>query len=327
MMDLEGTGEAKSHHHCPYIGLADDAATHTNYPSSLNCCHKVKPQEGVHEAHQRAACLTDAYEKCPVYQQTQKGALPKVLRFEANSPARKRLSAGRWLGVLTAATTVMISMVYLIRATLIIPITGIKGDGSQPSAANNEEIRMPVVMRSPTQDFESPEKGNETATITPILTIETGEMYSAGGTPEMEMKGRKLDVPIGRREKFVIHRVQSGENLSQYAAQYNTTVEAIIRVNYELMIPLWVDSLLVIPIDCSDATEMPYFQPYKISENGMRASDIAADLDVNVEDFLKFNDLYSTQVLNYGDWVIIPRSQPADLSRSATAIPDVEPTR
>lgn len=41
----------------------------------------------------------------------------------------------------------------------------------------------------------------------------------------------------------------SGENLNQYVTRYGTSVEAILRVNYALNIPLWVDALVVIPVE------------------------------------------------------------------------------
>ncbi len=53
------------------------------------------------------------------------------------------------------------------------------------------------------------------------------------------------------------HRVAEGESLQVFANLYNTSVEAIRNVNYDLIAPLWIDWLVVIPMNTMDVSGIP----------------------------------------------------------------------
>jgi hypothetical protein len=151
-----------------------------------------------------------------------------------------------------------------------------------------------------------------TLTSSPIPTLTVTPTMTATYTATPEPIVHELDALIGTDYQFVIHKAKSGENLNQYATLYNTSVEAILRVNYALNIPLWVDALVVIPVNFSDVSQMPYFQPYKVTSEGISVETLAQELATNLEDFIYYNGLSRGENLNSGDWLIVPRYQSAN---------------
>lgn len=76
---------------CPYLGMADDPATNTSFPSPWNYCHNSKPVEVVELNHQKDYCLSEKFNKCPVYMRVllsagKKKPLPSHLRVSSRSP-------------------------------------------------------------------------------------------------------------------------------------------------------------------------------------------------------------------------------------------------
>ena len=67
---------------CPHLGLVDDPATRSLYPSVQGCCFHVNPPETVALQHQQTFCLTTQHVACPVFQQKQPTAMPPELRGE-----------------------------------------------------------------------------------------------------------------------------------------------------------------------------------------------------------------------------------------------------
>jgi hypothetical protein len=172
----------------------------------------------------------------------------------------------------------------------------------------------PTKTRAPTQTPTSTKTLTPTRTITPTKTLTPTKTPTLTATQTVTPKPflRALDTPIGTDNKFVIHQVKSGENLSQYATSYKTSVEAILRVNYSLSIPLWVDALVVIPVDFSAVAQMPYFQPYKVTAGGITIEALAKALDTDLNDFISYNGFKSAERMQLGDWVLVPRLQSAN---------------
>lgn len=65
---------------CPHLGLIDDPATRSLYPSVQGCCFYVEPAETVALDHQQSFCLTAQHVACPVFQQKQPATMPSELR-------------------------------------------------------------------------------------------------------------------------------------------------------------------------------------------------------------------------------------------------------
>jgi LysM repeat protein len=122
-----------------------------------------------------------------------------------------------------------------------------------------------------------------------------------------------LDVVIGTDYKFVIHQVSTGEDLSQYAKKYNTSVAAILAVNYGLAGPVWVDVLVVIPVGFTDFSKLPSFVVYEVKpeERGNSVADIAKRLRVNPLDLKYYNGWTSDGDRPLvGDLLLVPRPRP-----------------
>lgn len=102
----------------------------------------------------------------------------------------------------------------------------------------------------------------------------------------------------------------SGENLNQYAATYNTSVEAILAVSYELKTPVWVDSLVIIPVGFTDVADLPSFEAYQLSGSGRSVEALAQELGVSAADLKYYNAIGDGESLLVGDWLIIPRTKP-----------------
>ena len=160
----------------------------------------------------------------------------------------------------------------------------------------------PTKTRTPTPIF------TNTPTFTPTQT----PTLSATPTSTPIPFQRALDTPLGIDQKFIIHQIKHGESLSYYAATYKTSAEAILRVNYSLFIPLWADALVVIPVDFSAVAQMPYFQPFRVSVEGITIEAMAKELGTNLDDFIYFNGFKSGERLKLGDWFLVPRLQSAN---------------
>jgi hypothetical protein len=99
---------------CPFLGMIDDPATFTSFPSLWNCCHNAKPVEAVELTHQQNYCLNENFRTCPVYLRValskgDKKALPPKLRVPNSQP-----------GILRSSSLKIISISFLILALLFI---------------------------------------------------------------------------------------------------------------------------------------------------------------------------------------------------------------
>jgi len=54
---------------------------------------------------------------------------------------------------------------------------------------------------------------------------------------------------------------------------------------------------------------LPAFEPYGIAEKGLTLRDIAIKFDVDLETLSQYNNLLPEDVLEPGEWVLIPRER------------------
>lgn len=99
--------------------------------------------------------------------------------------------------------------------------------------------------------------------------------------------------------------------MHQYAEKYQTSVEAIQAVNYNLKTPLWVDALVIIPVGFTDVASLPSFEPYVVTETGRTVESLARELGVDPRDLKYYNAIADGEALQVGDWLLIPRARPA----------------
>jgi len=307
---------------CPYLGLHDDQRTSLAYPSAWNYCFRARPPASVSISHQIAACLSPEYLQCPVYLTEQDGILPSDLRGSSSAPTQRRKSAGRksrritwsvliitllitavvvgkrffpgyfgsWLSPNTSPT----NGVSLATATIRMDMTNPAQIGTLPSLTDAASLPQALLTRTPVP--------LKTGTLTHAISL-----TKPGYTAIVKKCGYTLDTPFGADIKFSLHQIARGETLDKLTAQYQTTVDAIRAVNYSLPIPIWEDSILVIPIGVSDVTGVPSFEPYRADGTIFSLEELALELNADAQALLKYN-AFGDSCTIFNGWLIVPRA-------------------
>lgn len=281
---------------CPSLGLLDDEDTLLDFPSVWNYCHRARPIVPPNIKHQAEFCLCENYQHCPVFLREQTAPLSEHLRAPLNRTNRIRgFSRKTFVVILVAISIIALLGWVILNQKLFLP-TVVNTPSSVPivnipiaaSASFPKEI-IPTILTQP---------HTMTATIPP---------ESATGS----FSKHQLDMPIGTDYKFVFHRVKEGENLDQYASQYNTSIEAIVLVNYNLKTPVWIDTVVIIPVDIMNVAGLPAFEVYNVLEPGNSLDILAEELAVDAADLKYYNALNDTESLLVGDWLLIPHPRSA----------------
>jgi hypothetical protein len=156
---------------------------------------------------------------------------------------------------------------------------------------------------------ETPAEATLTPPATQVPTRTHTQIITLTATPLTGVI-RELDTPLGGERKFVIHQVIEGENMVYLAQAYGTSEDAIQAVNFALQVPLWPKSIIVIPINQTDVTGVPAFQPVKV-EVAVSLRDLAENLSLDLEQLADYNGLPPDYILSIGDWVLIPHNPTA----------------
>jgi hypothetical protein len=300
---------------CPSLGLLDDAETSEAFPSIWNYCHHSRPIASPALKYQEGICLGGKYGECPVFLSQQAVPLPKHIRLSRTTRQRNLLRKKLVLG-LTALGIVLLLIWGLSSQVLFFAAPGIE-KATPPSFT----IASPIATNSllPTMTASALPTLTYTATAhifsvdvltadTPTYTPTLYRTATPTNTPS------QLDSLIGTDYKFVIHKVLTGENLDGFAAKYNTSVEAIIDVNYGLGPIAWVDTLLVIPVGFTDISKLPRFVVYQVKseERGISVENMAEYLRVNPLDLKYYNGWTSDGDRPLvGALLLVPRPRPS----------------
>ena len=273
---------------CPSLGLSDDSETSFSYPSPENHCFRAIPISALKLEYQRKYCLSGNHTECELFR-GEAGRSPKHFSGAAHrsgrgSPTYRKLLLGLFILLGGAAG---IAWLVLSRPGGIL----------NPPPVINSEVPPTVSI----ENTKTPPP--DTATPSPSFTI-------VMPTPTM-LVVHALDVPIGTLNPLVIHRVSEGENLSSLARTYNTTNEAITALNYNLFYPpLWIDAVIVIPLNQVNVNDLPLFQAYQVTES-IALRNLAANFSVDIEMLKVYNQVDSEYVFNVGEWVLIPHPRVA----------------
>jgi hypothetical protein len=145
----------------------------------------------------------------------------------------------------------------------------------------------------------------------PSATPSAGSSVSGSSTApasSSQVCGHTLDTPFGNQTKFLMHRVLTGENLTVYADQYQTTTDAIVAINYHLPLPVWADWVVIIPVGYSDVSSLPPFEPYSATNERMSIEAMAGKLNTDLELFRTYNAFDGTCGV-FSGWLLVPRVQ------------------
>lgn len=88
---------------------------------------------------------------------------------------------------------------------------------------------------------------------------------------------------------------------------YETSLEAILAVNPDLVIPIRIDALVVIPIKVLNPAGLPKLEPYQVTHDKVTISMLAEQLKTDLSLIVSVNGLEVSEELIYGNWVLVPR--------------------
>lgn len=78
---------------CPKLGMKFEPALATEFPSSRNYCFHCRVPTRPKMTHQRIYCLTEAYQECTVFLQSDQKPFPQDLQGASFDSLRRSLSA------------------------------------------------------------------------------------------------------------------------------------------------------------------------------------------------------------------------------------------
>ncbi|NOT05037.1 MAG: LysM peptidoglycan-binding domain-containing protein [Anaerolineales bacterium] len=317
---------------CPFLGLNNDNTSHMAFTSPENCCHHCKPIVPIKLEHQNDYCLDTNFLTCPVYTDQEGRRMPPDLIYSEKAGSmrigRRLLWAGLILAGIAAATLLFFmfenaeqsgnSPSNLISINSIQTLTAIANSSSLPTSTaaltatdsiniiSNTETAFPAITATvspfPTLTLTSP-----TSNVTQTNTAPVSPSLTASPTSMQTPSPHSLDVPVGRGQLFIIHKVINGENLSTLADTHSTSLEAIMAVNYQLNVPIKIDAVIIIPLQKKDTQGLSIFEPYQVTATQITAEALANELDTDSLLFKYVNDLKDGDLLHQGDWILVPR--------------------
>ncbi len=287
---------------CPHLALKEDDGTVSSYPSQLNACYHVQPVNTPNLMHQQKFCLSKNFKECQIYQANAKVKMPKNLQLEGPSLWSDKKRVFGLIGILVIIVMIILGIIF--KDFWLSEIANILGgkNAALPDATPS------VIFQSPTSRFIkdatptlSIAEMNPSETLTPELPTPTATFTNT--KPPLA-----LETPIGGSYKFIIHQVVEGESLPLYASWYQTSLEAIQAVNGGFEFPIQIGDLVIIPVDLFDVSDLPAFEPYQV-EGDILVDELAIELNVSIDDLTLYNNIDRGNLLQRGDWIIVPRDQ------------------
>ncbi len=274
---------------CPHLGLIHDAASHMNFPSLSNQCLKCKKPGSPNFDHQQNYCLSKNYVDCVLAQSDRKIPMPIAIGVPAPSPYRLFWFISIPAVLILAAVFILYRNPVVSAAPALIPAAG---------------LSTPITpLASPTD--------RKVVSKTASLSAAVGStpLPSQISMPFVSPHGFEVTkIPSGSDQVYLIHIVAQGETLDVIAANYATTVQAIIAVNYELTPPVWVDYPIVIPLDATDVAGLPSFTVYIVEEyETISSKELAEILAVDAADLEFYNVCSANCQFVSGDVLLVPQ--------------------
>jgi len=284
---------------CPFLGLIDDPETAQSFASPNNYCFQTKSALPVKLEFQRAYCLSNNYKTCDKYSSLHESPLPYSGRFRRRSKTNITLGKAALFILLLGFVIVVITWLIISRdqhpnrTNNQAPVTSIASDST------NIQTRASTISPSKVTDASTP---TILVTATPTLVIATE-------IPNLNLP-HALETPIGVEQKLIIHRAENGESLESIANRYWTTIEAIQAINYYLPSPLWVGTLVIVPVNQTDISGLPSFDAFEVNSD-ISVQALAQQLSVEPTLLELYNGIGSNESLKSGDWVIVPHMSTA----------------
>jgi len=287
---------------CPHLGMKDDPATIMGYPSEWNYCHRSKTSAVPVLEHQRLYCMMQSHGSCSIFLNEDPVSLPDDVRMHIRK--RRRNKKRYWVAALLVIGALLAGVIFFRSQYMagVEPLpSNLTTDYSASPMPTGFIIINPNIKPIYLTDAASTSQITETITPRPSIT-------PLQGTETPDSTIHSLDTPIGIAHRFVIHRIQQGESLGGLAIQYNTTVEAISKVNFYMPDPVWINWLVVIPIDTKDVVGLPSFDAYMVVDGGGSVESLASRLELDTPSLMFYNGLEAGYLVSAGEWLLIPHT-------------------
>ncbi|MDX9993283.1 MAG: LysM domain-containing protein [Anaerolineales bacterium] len=283
---------------CPYLGLLDDPQTPAIFPSERNCCYRSDPAQAILNLHQQEYCLSSAHPTCPVFIDPAAG----------NTFLHPQRASGRSGAIFPFGLAFLVLLFAALGVWYYREALFGAGPAAQPEipaapapALRTEEPQAAFTLSAPgplatllvvptaipSATF-SPPPPSETASVTPPSSLGT---------------------PIGADPALVVHRVSAGESLVAIATRYGTSEAAIRAVNLMLPVPLWENWLVVVPFQTEAVADLPLFEVYQVSAEGVALALLAQQLNADPILLAQYNQLEEDGYFANGQWVLVPHTR------------------
>lgn len=119
-----------------------------------------------------------------------------------------------------------------------------------------------------------------------------------------------LEVPFGTTYPLLMHRVIGGEDLISIANTYQSSVDAIRSINFNMPAELWSDTIIIIPVNQSILSGIPPMKAYEVSTDGLTLEELANEQGIDPVNLALYNDRSGDYLFQKGEWVVLPQSLP-----------------
>ena len=296
--------ESENLSRCPFLGSQDDSYTSFAFPSDWNICHHCKPVAPVSHQHQSDYCLGANHTTCPVYLRETLGSLPRELRNQRRSSLDVGDNrAGRIILVLVLlALLLALGFGFAPQLGAFYSPANLAGRAtSSPVPALAQETPTPEPILAPSVTLPSPSV-IPSATPTSLILLDS---INVDATPTITRIPHQIESLIGISYLFRIHRFKFSDNLSVLAHSNGTTVEAVTKVNCSLSDPIRAQEPIIIPVNQTDVSRLPCFEPYRVLEDTSLEA-LAEQLGVDADDLQYYNGLGTGAWLSAGEWLVVP---------------------
>ena len=302
--------QAKDGRICPYLGITRDPATHMGYSSDENLCFKERKPHSPNYAIQIRTCLSPTYINCMTYQGFQPHPVPLTILEKQPVVHSKKLIRKPVAELVLGLLVVLGTLSGILFFTSRIPFS------QQPpkESAGGGRIRtaLPNAAMPNSVSFSETASqtifGTNTSNFAEVIVSSPSILETGTTLPDL-YRYEVTRIPGGSDQSFLVHVVLYGETLDMIAVKYNTTIEAIMAVNYKLKPPIWAGSPLVIPIGAQGTIGLPSFDVYVVeSHDNITAESLAAVLGVEEMKLEYYNNCSKDCKFSNGDVLLIPHN-------------------
>lgn len=295
---------------CTYLGLEEDRDTVAGFPSIRNRCHRPAPPCAVAQDHQRDYCLSAEYVSCAAFNQPPTAGLPAIWSANNKMPyltqPRRRRSTWLWILITCLLVLAIILLSPLVGLPVLAPSLGQFFPATLAPLPSHTPpapfLPPPVPTAPPTLPAASP-----TPTASPAPTQTPSPTFTPGPTV---VPGFALETPALQNPRLMLHKVRPGEGFTMLAAFYNIAEAAIRQINTYPSGPLWLDSVVVVPLDDINLDSLPVFQIYQVAQDDLTLAALAEQRNLSLDLLCQFNQAQPGTLLPAGRWLLLPLGPP-----------------